>query len=294
MNLVRQAPPTRQPLPLIGRPAVLADGSGPYQLSVLLAAVSVLAAMPTLLAPALLSGPDVMIGSARGTALVLLVLTVPLLLVAARATARGSARGLVVWLGAVAHLLYQGVMFCFATPLNPLFLLYVAMLGLSVWTGGLLLARTDVTALASRFSGPAPVRAIAAVLGVVATLNALLWLARIAPTITADEPTSILDGSGLTTNPVFVQDLALWLPLALVAAVALWQRRPVGHLAASSVLALWTLEGVTVATDQWFGHRADPSTEWATIGAAWIFVVLTVVTLIPLLLHLRCVDRDQH
>src|SRR5687767_3205615 len=143
MDIAQGRAVVRARLPLADRPAVLDGGTAPYRMSAALAAVSVAAALPTLLAPSLLSGPAVMVGSARGTALVLVLLTVPVVLLAAHATSRGSARGLVVWLGAVAHLLYQSVMFCFATPLNPLFLLYVGMLGLSAWTGGLLLSRVD-------------------------------------------------------------------------------------------------------------------------------------------------------
>ncbi|MFP5218150.1 MAG: hypothetical protein ACLGIG_00220 [Actinomycetes bacterium] len=282
---------TRRPRPpLLDRPAVLSGGTAPYRLSAALCAVTVAAAAPTLLWPSLLSGPAVMVGSARGTALVLLLATVPLVLVAMRMTARGSARALVVWLGALAHVLYQALMFSLATPLNSLFLLYVAMLGLSLWSAGVLVVRTDVRALASRFDGP-PVRLVAGVLATVAVLNALAWLGRIVPTIGSDDPTSILDGSGLTTNPVILQDLALWVPLAVVAAVWLWRRAAPGFLAAGALLVFWTLEGVTVATDQLFGHAADPSTEWATPAAAVLFAVLAVVTLVPAVLHVRALDR---
>ena len=100
-------------------------------------------------------------------------------------------------------------------------------------------------------------------------------------------------GPGLTTNPVIAQDLALWLPLALVAAVWLWQRRPVGHLAAAAMLTLWTLEGVTVAVDQLFGYRR-PDHRVGDARASGLFAVLTVVTLVPLLLHLRALDRHHH
>jgi hypothetical protein len=293
MQTTGQLSAARVRRPLADRAAVLAGGTAPFRLTAALAVVTVVTALPMLFAPSLLSGPDVMVGSARGTALVVLVLTVPVLLLAAHATTRGSARGLVVWLGAVAHLLYQSVLFLFATPLNSLFLLYVAMLGLSVWTVGILLVRTDIATLASRFSLGAPVRLVAGVLAVVAGLNTLLWLARVVPTIGDDDPAAVVAGTGLTTNPVIAQDLALWLPLALVAAAWLWQRRPVGHLAAASVLTLWTLEGVTVAVDQLFGYAMDPTTEWATREASGIFAVLTVITLVPLLLHLRGVDRDQ-
>ena len=287
-------PARRARLPLVDRAAVIHAGTAPYRLSAQLAVVAVLASLPTLLRPSLLSGPDVMIGSARGTALVLVVLTVPLLLWSAHATSRGSARGLVLWLGALAHLAYQGVMFCFATPLNSLFLLYVAMLGLSAWTAAVILTRIDVRALHSRWGRRSPVRVVAGVLGTVAVLNALLWISRILPTIGEEEPSAIMDGSGLTTNPVIVQDLALWLPLGIVAAVLLWKRTAVGHLAAGVALVTWTLEGATVATDQWFGHRADPSTEWATTGAVWLFVGLTAVTLVPAFLHLHALDRHHH
>ena len=284
-------PPVRRPLPLLDRPAVLASGTAPYRLSALLAAVAVAACLPTLLVPSLLGGPAVMVGSARGTALVVLVVTVPVLLLSSHAASRGSARGLVVWLGAVAHLAYQGVLLCFATPINSLFLLYVGVLGLAVHTGALLLLRTDVAALASRWSRRTPVRPAAAVLGVVAGLNALLWVARSLPVIGSDDPTSVVEGTGLTTNPVIVQDLGVWLPLALTAAWLLWRRRPSGLVAGAVVLVLWTLEGVTVAADQLVGAQADPSSEWATPEAAALFAVLAVVTAVPMALLLRALDR---
>jgi hypothetical protein len=55
-------------------------------------------------------------GSARGTGLVVLVLSVPVLLGAMAWAARGSVRAQVVWLGAIGHLLYNAVMFLFGGP----------------------------------------------------------------------------------------------------------------------------------------------------------------------------------
>ena len=78
----------------------------------------------------LLSGPAVMVGSAKGTALVLLFATTPVLAAGMFFAARGSARGVVVWLGALAAAFYNTQMLLYATPFNSLFLLYVAMLGL--------------------------------------------------------------------------------------------------------------------------------------------------------------------
>ena len=49
---------------------------------------------------------------------------------------------------------------------------------------------------------------------------------------------------GVATNPVFVQDLAIWRPAAVVVALGLWRRRPWAALRAGAVLVFWFLESV--------------------------------------------------
>ncbi len=258
-----------------------------YLLSGALAAVTAVAAALTCFAPGLLRGPAVMNGSARGTALVILVLTVPVLLAAMAWAARGSVAAHIVWLGALAHLLYNAVMLLFGSPANRLFLVYVAMLALTLWSVLAVVRRIDVGALPQRFAPGTPVRFIAGYLGVVAVLNTALWLTRVIPgTVHSGQP-EYLDGTGLPTNPVFVQDLAWWLPLALVAAGWLWLRRPWGYLAGGAILVLWTIEGPTVAVDQWWGHVNDPASPVASAGAVPLFAVLTLIGLVPLYLYFR-------
>ena len=165
-----------------------------------------------------LSGPPVMMGSARGTAIVLLLVTGPVLAVAMAMAARGSARAVVVWLGALAAVLYNAQMLVYGTPFNSLFLLYVAMLGFSVWSITWLLLRGNVIEAVAIRVDAMPVRLIAGYIAVVTGVNVLIWLRGIVPAMFSADPTTLLAGTGLTTNPVYVQDLALWLPLALVAA----------------------------------------------------------------------------
>src|SRR6185437_13897771 len=69
-------------------------------------------------------------GSARGTALVVLLAGVPVLACSMLLAARGSAAAVITWLGAAGFLLYNSLMFVFATPANRLFPLYLAMLAL--------------------------------------------------------------------------------------------------------------------------------------------------------------------
>jgi hypothetical protein len=129
-----------------GRGSVVPDGV-PYRLSAALAVVAGLAAALSFFVPGALLGPPVSGGSLRGTALVVLVVAVPALVAGMGVTARGSARGPVLWLGAAGYLLYNAVMFAFATPLNRFFLLYVAMLALALWSVAAVLWSTDLRSL---------------------------------------------------------------------------------------------------------------------------------------------------
>jgi hypothetical protein len=200
---------------------------------------------------------------------------------------RGSAAAVVTWLGSAGFLLYNSLMFVFATPSNRLLPLYLAMLALSAWSAGVLLRQADVAALGALFSPRTPVRGIAVYMWATVALNAAAWLARIVPAVVRGGPPGYLRGTGLTINVVYVQDLALWLPLLAVAAAWLWRRRPWGYLLAGAGLALWVLESVSVAVDQWYGHAADPASPVASGALVPAFAALAVIGLIPagLLLH---------
>jgi hypothetical protein len=254
-------------------------------LGVLLTAAAVAATVPTLLVDDVLHGPPVMNGSARGTALVMLVLALPLLVAGLVAAVRGSARGWAILLGALAYLTYNAMLLVSATPFNALFLAYVATLGLAFWS--LVSALVDRPPIVP--AGPRlPVRGISAFILAVVLLNAAAWLARIVPEL-GEDPPGFLAGTGLTTNPIYVQDLAVWLPALAVVAVLLRRRHPSGVLLAGAGLVFWQVEAIGVAVDQWLGHRAAPGSDVATAGGAGLFVAVAVLTAVPLTLWWRSV-----
>ena len=277
---------------LLDRPAVRAAGRAPFLLSAGLGLATLAAAVPSLLFPDLLTGEAVLEGNLRGTAVVMLALGLPLLVLGLVRSAHNSVRWLVVWLGAVAYLTYQGPMFLFGTPFNSLFLTYVALLGFGIWTSVVLLHDVQLRGFEARTDARMPVRTIGGVLVTIVSLNAAAWLVRIIPTIGSDRPTSVLDGSGLLTSPGWVQDLAFWIPASLVAGVLMWRRRPRGVLLAGALLVFFTIESLSVASDQWWGVRADDSQpDWASMTAVPMFLVLAVVTALPLVWYFRNLDR---
>jgi hypothetical protein len=257
-----------------------------YRLSGALAAVVAVACGLTLYLPDVLHGPAAMNGSARGTALVLLVAALPTLVVAMVLGARRSGRASVIWLGTLGYVLYNAVMFLFATPYNRLFLLYVAMLSLSIWSVIALMRSIDPHELSERLSA-LPARGLASYVWVVAAFNALAWLAGIVPALRSNDTPSFMDGLGVATNPVYVQDLSFWIPLMIVSALWLWRRGDWGYLLVGAILTMSVLESASIAVDQWMGHAADPDSTVVAAGLVPVFAGLAVVGLVPLVIYLR-------
>ena len=257
-----------------------------YALHVCLALASMLAALFTLTVPGLLSGPAAMIGSARGTALVVLLGGVPSLVAGVALARQGSVRGLTFACGGTAYLLYNAFMLLFATPFNRAFLACEVMFGLALWLLVLLARRLWGIAIPlERVS----LRPVAVFMLVVVALNALAWLARVVPATFASRPGSLLDGTGLTTNPVYVQDLAVWLPAYAWLAVGVWKAHGPRVLLAAGALWCWVLEAASVAVDQWWGHHLDPGSSVTSLAVVPLFVVLALVIVWPLVQVLRVV-----
>src|SRR5919201_292026 len=140
--------------------SVLSLSSLAYWLSGSLIAVAGMAAAGTFLIPGVLRGLPVMNGSARGTALVLFAVALPLLAISMWLTSRGSARGAIACTSA-------------------------------------LIVGIDVDALRARFAHGTPVRPIAVFMLAIVVLNAAAWLGQILPATFSRAEPAFLDGTGL-------------------------------------------------------------------------------------------------
>jgi hypothetical protein len=270
--------------------SVIPIPSAPFWTSIALTGVTATAAAFTLFAPGVLKGTAVMNGSARGTALVALFVAVPLLVCSVVLVSRGAVRPVISWLGAVAFLVYNAVLFLLATPFNSLFLLYISMFTLAFWTLVLLLRAIKVESFAGRYRLDLPVRALATYLGVVAILNAGAWLGGVIPGLFSKSP-AFLEGTGLTTNPIYVQDLAFWIPTMVVTAVLLWRRQAWGIVLAGGMLVYFVIESISIAVDQWMGSAADPASTVASATFTPIFGAIALTGLVPLYFYLRSLNR---
>jgi hypothetical protein len=256
-------------------------------LSFLLLASSVIACLTALAMPDLIHGPAVMVGSMRGTALVMLVLGIPLLALAMATAREGNVLAVVGWIAGLVFLTYQAWMFLFAVPFNGLFLVYVTMVAAGFWAIIAIFAGLDVDRLTGR-PGPAmPVRVLAGWMVGSSIAFYGLWLAKAVPALFASETPAFLEGTGMVTATNYVLDMAFFLPFTIIAAVALWRRTAWGVVAGGAMLVVLVLESVSIAVDQWAGSAADPASTVASAALLPMFLVVAMIGVVMVSLWIR-------
>jgi hypothetical protein len=270
-SLPAPRPPLAGPAPGVGAspPALTAA----YCLSVVAAPLAALAAAAGLAMPGLYRDPAVLVPQARGQDLVTLVVGVPLLLGALVAARRGSARAHLLWLGALGYLAYTYTSYAFGARFNPLFLVYVALMGLAIYGLVLGLAATDAPALAARFSRGAPIRLVGAFLLAVAALMACVWLADIVPTTLGGGVPQAVREAETPTSVIHVLDLALVLPALAIAGGLLLRRAPWGYVLAGVLLVKAATLGLAILAMGLFIYLAEQT---VTPGLTGFFAALTL------------------
>ena len=202
---------------------------------------------------------------------VTLVLGLPLLAISFWLTLRGSLRGRLLLAGTLGFFLYTYMSMCFGTAYNPLFLVYVAIWGLSFYAFILTMLTFDLATLPQHFSDRLPRRWIAGLLFFAAAFLALAWLGRIAATFTSAAPPPL---ENITTLFIQAMDLVLVVPLCVLAAILLLRRSAWGYLLASVALLKFLTMGTAVAL---------MGINMARVGAPATMIELTIFPTITLL-----------
>ncbi len=179
----------------------------------------------------------------------------PLLLVCAWLTRRGSTRALLCWLGTLFYIAYSYYFYVVGVRLNYLLPVYIALVSMSMYGALALLFALDLDELRTRFSRATPVRIISVFLTGFSVVFALLWLGMIASHVMAS---SQLDP---VARAVIAVDGVVLLPLLCVGGLWLWQKRPLGFalgglLLAKATATFLTLIISTIAT-RIAGERID-------------------------------------
>lgn len=216
--------------------------------------------------------------------LITLIIGLPLLVISAILAFRGSLRGRLLLTGTLGFFFYTYMSMSMLTAYNNLFLVYVALFGLSFYAFILSLLSFDLEDLPRHFSEKLPRGWMAALMFLVGAFLSLAWLGRIIPPL-LNNTIPLLEGT--TTLVIQAMDLVLIVPMAILGGILLLKRSPWGYLI-SSILFLKSITlGVAVSTMSIFmAARGVPE----SLGVMIPFLIITALNLIFAIILLRNID----
>ena len=226
-----------------------------YLLSGLIAALMIAASLAGLLLDGLYRDGAWAREALRGGDLTTLVLAAPTLLWALVRSAQGSRKAQAIWIGALAYSIYNYAYYAFGAAFNDVFVLHIALLGLSIWAFAIALTSIDLGAISRTFVLGRSTRWVAGFLALVGLILGGLWVVlalryAITGQLMADIPE---DGVHL----VFAIDLSLLVPALVVAGVLLWRRTSFGIVFGVAMIVLGALYQINLLVAGLFQAAAD-------------------------------------
>ncbi len=211
----------------------------------------------------------------------------PLWLILAILALRGSLRSYLVWLGVLVFTVYNYVIYTFSVPFGPLFPVWVAVLGLSLYAliGGI--TSVDQEAIAAAFTSRRLARIAAWFLIVVAILFAFLWLSEDVPALLSGTRPQSLTDMAIPTNPVHILDLSFFLPGVIILSVMLLKGRPLGFVLAPAAITFVILTGIPILITPAVQSARGATAGWGVAVPIGTLTVLSTGLLIWLVSTVR-------
>ena len=170
-----------------------------------------------------------LVESYRMQDLTILVVGIPVLAVGLWYAMRDSPRGRIVWLGGLAYMTYMWASIAVQIPFNELFLVYVALFGLSLFTfvGGMV--TTDAQAICRTLEGRLNTSLYSGALVVIGLGLAILWLSDVVPPLLSGTVPLPIEETGQQAMVTHVIDLGVVVPSIFLSAAWLYQERMWGY-----------------------------------------------------------------
>jgi len=189
----------------------------------------------------------------------------PLWLICAILALRGSLRAYLLWLGVLTFTVYNYVIYSFSIPFGPLFLLWVSVLGLSLYAliGGV--SSVDHKEISASFKSQRAVTFVAWFLIVVAILFSLLWLSEDIPALLSGKtPQSVID-MAIPTNPVHILDLGFFLPAVIITGIMLLKQKAISYTLAPAFIVFLILTGIPILITPFVQSARGETAAWGVV-----------------------------
>jgi hypothetical protein len=178
----------------------------------------------------------------------------------------------------VTFTVYNYAIYAFSIHFGPLFLVWIGVLGLSIFALIGSLATVDTSAIKACFAGR-PLHWPGWFLIGAAALFTLLWLSQILPDLLAQRPSRSASEWNVPTSPVHVMDLAFFLPAAATTGVLLLRRHRWGYATAAGQLTWLALTCLPVMVTPLVADARGHQPGWAVVVPIVVMLLVAGTTL---------------
>ena len=216
-----------------------------------------------------------------------LALIAPFWLILAALALRGSVRAYLLWLGVLTFTVYNYVIYTFSIPFEALFLLWVAVFGMSLFAliGGAV--SMDYQAVASAFTSRRAVQVTAWFLIVTAVLFGFLWLSEDVPALLSNtKPQSVVD-MAIPTNPVHILDLGFFLPAVIITGIYILKKKAWAYSLAPAFIVFLILTGIPILITPAVQSAMGQSAAWGVFFPIGTLTVVLIGLLVWLISTIR-------
>lgn len=221
-----------------------------------------------------------------------LAIVAPLWLILAALALRGSLHAYLLWLGVLTFTVYNYVIYTFSIPFGSLFLLWVAVFGMCIYSliGGV--TAVDHKIVESSFTSRRAIQVVAWFLIVTAILFCFLWLSEDIPALLSNtRPQSLVD-MALPTNPVHILDLGFFLPAVIISGVMLLKGKSLAYTLAPSFIVFLILTGIPILITPVMQSLRGEIAAWGVVVPIGTLTVLLLAVLIWLLTTMRTQEKS--
>ncbi len=256
-----------------------------YALSLIIALIMTIASVAGLVYQTHIYPAGETLYSFLATDAISLVVGLPALLGSMWLARRGRLIGLLCWPGALLYMLYVYITKTIGVPFSVMFMPYLCLVTLSVYTLIGLVASIDSHAVCQRLTGNVPARLAGGILVGMTVMFVALNISTVVTALTSQPPSE-------PEHPVYVliADFGTMIPLCLVGGFLLWRREALGYVGGLGLLLLYSILLIGPIPILLFSSSSNGLP--VPVSDILFLLVIASICLIPLGLFVRGVVRS--
>ena len=224
---------------------MLQFSNGAFITSIIISVISLFVSIVSLVVPIYRDNNFIKVAM-KGNDIATLGLAVPLLIISLILAKNNSKNGVLLWYGALFYMVYNYLFYLYGTAFNKMFLLYILIIVLSMYSLFFGLTSIDPNQYITTVPDSLLVKISAGFMILFAILLGSIWIIMsISYVFTEKIPQPIIDTEH-PTAVVFATDLVVLIPLIAMSGIFLWKRTQWGYIFSTISLVKATSYGLAL------------------------------------------------